>query len=163
MWIARLTRLCDDAAQTQPTTLATPYDNLPRPFEGLLPPQLFPAGQPPRSKIAVGDRGPDRALRLAIMATVAEPAADRQLGDIRERALEAHGRLVEADQPYPGGVEHRTTVRQRDQRPVGGRVPPATVGPQRLGPHHRRPGQRIDQAGLPGPARPQEAQRLPVR
>src|SRR4051794_18831858 len=124
MWIARLTRLCELTAQAQPTTLATPYDNFPRPFERLLPQQLFPAGQPPRSKIAVVDRGADRAVRLAIMATVAEPAADRQLGDVREGALEARGRLVQADQPHPRGVEHRATVRQRDQRPMCRRVPP---------------------------------------
>ena len=56
---------------------------------GQLALELAVAGQTVLGQPAVGERGPDRAARLALVAAVAEPARRGDVDDVVERGLDA--------------------------------------------------------------------------
>ena len=94
---------------------------------GRLALQLAMAREPGRVQPAVVDRGLDGAAGFAVVTAVPEPAALRQVRDVRECVLEAVGRAGDAERPDAWGVDEQRACRQADELAMGRRVPAARV------------------------------------
>ena len=95
------------------------------------------------------------------MRAVAEPAAQRELGDVGERRLDGVGIGDDPDRPQPGRVDEHRAARQLHELSVGRRVSPAPIGAP-VADHHRLDSrERVHECGLARPGRPDDDERRP--
>ena len=81
----------------------------------------------PPSRRAVGERGRDRAARLAVVLAVAEPAALPRARRCRRTSARAPVGVPQRELAHPGRVEDEAAVGQEVELAAGRRVPAAGV------------------------------------
>ena len=81
----------------------------------------------------VGQRGPDGAARLAVVAAIAEPARRGDVGDVVEGGLDALLGAEHLERPDAWRVDQQRAAGQLEQLAMGRRVPAARVGVADLG------------------------------